>query len=131
MLFRSIEATPDQIAAYEKQASLTDDARLQQIAEELTETESKMRYALSVRTLLEMSLIRCSRIATTASLDDILRRLNAIRTAKPAALTAPAPESAVAKPAFSNADLYDDPALKSVLQEFDGKIVGVEDDSED
>ena len=127
----AIEATPDQIAAYEKQASLTDDARLQQIAEELTETESKMRYALSVRTLLEMSLIRCSRIATTASLDDILRKLNAIRTAKPAALTAAAPESAVAKPTFSNADLYDDPAIKTVLQEFDGKIVGVEDDSED
>ncbi|MBR4170041.1 MAG: DNA polymerase III subunit gamma/tau [Kiritimatiellae bacterium] len=125
----AIEATADQIAAYEKQATLTDEGRLQQIAEELTQTENKMRYTLSVRTLLEMSLIRCSRIATTASLDDILRKLNAIRTAKPAALSAP--ESAVAKPAFSNADLYDDPAIKTVLQEFDGKIVGVEDDGDE
>lgn len=125
----AIEATADQIAAYEKQATLTDEARLQQIAEELTQTENKMRYTLSVRTLLEMSLIRCSRIATTASLDDILRKLNAIRTAKPAAFSAP--ESAVAKPAFSNADLYDDPAIKTVLQEFDGKIVGVEDESDE
>ena len=125
----AIEATADQIAAYEKQATLTDEGRLQQIAEELTQTENKMRYTLSVRTLLEMSLIRCSRIATTASLDDILRKLNAIRTAKPAALSVP--ESAVAKPAFSNADLYDDPAIKTVLQEFDGKIVGVEDDGDE
>jgi len=125
----AIEATADQIAAYEKQATLTDEGRLQQIAEELTQTENKMRYTLSVRTLLEMSLIRCSRIATTASLDDILRKLNAIRTAKPAALSAP--ESAVAKPAFSNADLYDDPAIKTVLQEFDGKIVGIEDDGDE
>ena len=94
-----------------------------QIADQLGEMEGRLRYALSVRTLIEMSLIRCARVASTVSLDEILKRLNAIRTAEPPAATAAA--APAAKPAPTN--LYDDPALKHVMQMFDGKVVGVED----
>ena len=121
----NMDATPDQILAYEAQSQLVNETRLQQIADQLAEVESKMRYALSVRTLLEMALIRCSRIATTVTLDEVLRRLNAIRTA------APAPAAVSGTPAVhaaANAELYEDAALKQVLREFDGKIVQVEED---
>jgi DNA polymerase-3 subunit gamma/tau len=117
----NLDATPEQVRTLAEQSLLADSTRVMQIADQLGEMEGRLRYALSVRTLIEMSLIRCARVASTVSLDEILKRLNAIRTAEPpAAAAAPA-----AKPAPAN--LYDDPALKHVMQMFDGKVVGVED----
>ena len=118
-----LDATPEQIRSLAAQASLADADRVQQIADQLAEMEGRLRYALSVRTLIEMTLIRCARIARAVSLEEVLRRLNAIRTSEPPVATAQPPSTA--KPPPSN--LYDDPVLKQALQEFDGKIVGVED----
>ena len=118
-----LDATPEQIRALAAQASLADADRVQQIADQLAEMEGRLRYALSVRTLIEMTLIRCARIARAVSLEEVLRKLNAIRTSEPPAAAAPAQPAAKAPPA----SLYDDPILKQALQEFDGKIVGVED----
>jgi DNA polymerase-3 subunit gamma/tau len=118
----NLDATPEQIRTLAEQSALADSSRVMQIADQLGEMEGRLRYALSVRTLIEMSLIRCARVARSVSLDEILKRLNAIRTAEPPAAPAPAP---AAKPASVN--LYDDPALKHVMQMFDGKVVGVED----
>ena len=117
-----LDATPEQIRALAAQASLADAARVQQIADQLAEMEGRLRFALSVRTLIEMTLIRCARIARAVSLDDVLRRLNALRSAEPPS-AAPAPPPAKTP----SVDLYNDPVLKQALQEFDGKIVGVED----
>ena len=122
----NLDATVEQIRTLEVQAALADSTRVLQIADQLGEMEGRLRYALSVRTLIEMTLVRCARIARAVSLDEVLRRLNAIRTAEPlamAAAAAPAPVAATASPA----SYYDDPVLKQVLQEFDGKVVGVED----
>ena len=118
----NLDATPEQIHALAAQAALADSTRVLKIADQLSEMEGRLRYALSVRTLIEMTLIRCARISCAVSLEEVLKRLNALRTSEPPA-AAPAP--AVAKHAAI--DVYDDPALKHVLQEFDGKVVGVED----
>ena len=118
----TLDATPEQLRTLAEQASLADASRVQQIADQLAEMEGRLRFALSVRTLIEMTLIRCARIANAVSLEEVLRRLNALRSDEP---QAPANKPAV--PAARPADLYDDPVLKQVLQEFDGKIVGVED----
>ena len=118
----TLDATPEQVRSLAAQASLADAARVQQITDQLAEMEGRLRFALSVRTLIEMTLIRCARIANAVSLEEVLRRLNALRSDEP---QAPANKPAV--PAARPADLYDDPVLKQVLQEFDGKIVGVED----
>jgi len=118
----TLDATPEQVRTLAEQASLADASRVQQIADQLAEMEGRLRFALSVRTLIEMTLIRCARIANAVSLEEVLRRLNALRSDEP---QAPANKPAV--PAARPADLYDDPVLKQVLQEFDGKIVGVED----
>ena len=119
----NLDATPEQIRTLAEQSALADPNRVLQIADQLGEMEGRLRYALSVRTLIEMSLIRCARVARAVSLEEILKRLNAIRTAEPppaASATAPA---AKAGPTA----LYEDPALKQVMQMFDGKVVGVED----
>ncbi len=117
----SLDATPEQIRTLSEQASLADSNRVLQIADQLGEMEGRLRYALSVRTLIEMTLVRCARVARAVTLEEVLRRLNAIRTSEPP----PAPPASA--PVASASALYDDPALKQVMQLFDGKIVGVED----
>jgi DNA polymerase-3 subunit gamma/tau len=116
-----LDATPEQIRALAALAALADATRVQQIADQLAEMEGRLRFALSVRTLIEMTLIRCARISRAVSLEDVLRRLNAIRSAA-APAAAPAPAAAKAP----SASILDDPLLKEILKEFDGKIVGVE-----
>ncbi len=118
----NLDATPEQIRTLAEQAALADSARVLQIADQLSEVEGRLRYALSVRTLIEMSLVRCARVARAVSLEEVLKRLQAIRAAEPPPAAAPA---AAAPPPPTN--LYDDPALKQVMQRFDGKVVGVED----
>jgi len=113
-----LDATPEQIKTFAAQADLADAARITQIADQLADMEGRLRYALSVRTLIEMTLIRCARVAQTVSLEEILKRLQAIRSAEPI----PTPTS---QPTPTS--IYDDPTLKQVVERFDGKIVGVED----
>ena len=120
----NLDATPEQIRVLAAQAALADSTRVLQIADQLGEMEGRLRYALSVRTLIEMSLVRCARLSRAVSLEEVLKRLNAIRASEPPAAAA-APVAPAAKPAATN--LYDDPALKHVMQMFDGKVVGVED----
>jgi len=126
----NLDATPEQIRALAAQAALADSTRVLQIADQLGEMEGRLRFALSVRTLIEMSLVRCARVARAVSLEDVLKRLNALRASEPvqpapAAAAAPAAAPA-ARPAASGSGLYDDPALKQVMKLFEGKVVAVE-----
>jgi DNA polymerase-3 subunit gamma/tau len=120
---KSLEATPEQIKTLAAQADLADASRVTQIADQLADMEGRLRYARSVRTLIEMTLIRCARAAQSVSLEDILKRLHAIRSSEP---PPPAPKAKAASTSF-----YDDPALKHVIESFDGKIVAVEDGEAD
>jgi len=74
-----LDLTPQQVETMQKQAALTDTSKLLRITEVLTDAESRMRYTLSRRTLLETALIRCAKAATLVSLDEVLRRLNELR----------------------------------------------------
>ena len=68
-----IEATPDQIKTLQAQAKLCPSSRLFRVADQLAEMQDKLRYVLSVRTLIEMSLLRAARVATVASIEEVLR----------------------------------------------------------
>jgi len=118
----TLDATPEQIRALSGQAALADAVRVHQIADQLAEMEGRLRFALSVRTLIEMTLIRCARIATAVSLEEVLSRLNALRSDEPPTVTSK-PAASATRPN----NIYDDPLLKQVLEEFDGKIVSIED----
>jgi DNA polymerase III subunit gamma/tau len=65
--------------ALRAQAGEADPNRLIRVIEILTETEGRVRTALSRRTLLETALIRCARAARTVSLDEIMRQLDALK----------------------------------------------------
>lgn len=87
---KSIEATPDQIKVLAAQASEVDAGRVFRICDVLAEAEDRLRHVLSVRTFVEMSLIRASRLATTATIDELLKTLGDVREE---AAPAPAPKS--------------------------------------
>lgn len=113
-----LDVTPEQLRVLQAQASLVDPARVLRVAEQLAETEERLRYTLSVRTRLETALIRCGRAATVVTLDEIVRRLSAWRQAEPAAVEPAAPHGA--RPGM------EDPIVKRALELFDGKVVDVE-----
>lgn len=66
-----------QIETLKRQAGLTTADRLLRIADILSQTEDRLRFALSRRTQVETALIRCAR-TTAVSIDDLLRRVEAL-----------------------------------------------------
>ena len=69
-----------QIDTLKKQAAKSSDGRLLRIIELLIDADSRMRYALSKRTMLETALIRASRAATVATLDELMKQVAALKT---------------------------------------------------
>jgi DNA polymerase-3 subunit gamma/tau len=119
-----LDATPEQIQTLARQAEASDPARVLRVAELLAETEGRLRHALNVRTLLETALIRCARASTTVTLEDVIKRLNAIRSAEPPPAAAAA--AAAPNPAARRQQVFDDPAVKRAMELFDGDVVGIE-----
>jgi DNA polymerase-3 subunit gamma/tau len=69
------DLTESQLETLKSQAPLIDAERLLRIIDILTESIERLRFALSKKTLLEVSLIRCARAATVVSLDQIVSEL--------------------------------------------------------
>ena len=92
---RTLELTPAQTQSLKAAVRGADPDRVLRMVEILIETESRLRYALSRRTLLETALLRCARVATTATLPEILRALQRLQAGAgaeaPGAASAPAP----------------------------------------
>jgi len=70
-----MDLTENQIATLKNQAELVDAERLLRIIDTLTESIDRLRFALSKKTLLEVTLVRCARAAATVSLDQIVAEL--------------------------------------------------------
>ena len=95
----SIEATPDQVKTLERQAKLCDSSRIFRVCDQLAEMEDKLRYVLSVRTLIEMTLLRASRIATVASVDELMRAVRALAAGAGGKVSVPTPRLQASAPA--------------------------------
>ena len=72
-----------QVEVLKAQAASTNAGRAIRVAGILAEAEERMKNALSKRTLLETSLIRCARAASVVSIDEILAKINSIETGQP------------------------------------------------
>ncbi len=79
---KSLEATGEQVRVLEAEARGVDPGRVFRICDQLSELEDKLRYALSVRTVIELSLIKASRIATTATIEELMRAVKGLRRAE-------------------------------------------------
>jgi DNA polymerase-3 subunit gamma/tau len=71
----ALELPEVQIKFYEELAASTAAGRVLRIIDALVETDGRMRYALSKKTLLETGLIRCSRAAETATINELLKQV--------------------------------------------------------
>jgi len=99
----SLEATAEQIKVLSAQADGVDPGRIFRICDHLAELDEKIRGALSVRTIIEMALLRAARIATTASVEELLRTVRSLKSGSMADSRAQLPEPPVsaAKPSAS------------------------------
>ena len=137
---KSLSATPDQVKTLAEQAKGVDPGRVFRVCDQLAEMEDRLRYVLSVRTLIEMSLIRASRLATTATIDELLRAVRGMKSAagipavpsappapashpSPSAPAAPAAPAAAAAAPSARSEILDDPKLNDVLSCAPGAII--------
>ena len=145
---KSLTVTEEQLAPMVEQIRGLDAGRIFKVCDQLAEMEDKLRYVLSVRTLIEMSLIRASRLATTATVEELMMALKALRCGE----VAPPPRAAggesgaggvralpaegvdangvagesgaaVSPRVFTRQELLDDPKLNSLLAIFPGAII--------
>ena len=79
--FVGVDLTEGQVETIKEHAAVTDPARLLRVVDILSETENRMRYALSRRTLLETALIRASRVAKVVTIDEIMNQLESLKRA--------------------------------------------------
>ena len=124
---KTLELTSDQCKTIAAQAKLCDSSRIFRIADKLAEMEDKLRHVLSVRTLIEMTLLRAGRIATVASIEELMKAVRALKSGEgsssvSATKTATTPvrvesPAAAQKPADSNADAADHSAKGAVRKE--------------
>ncbi len=120
---KSLEATPEQVKVLEEQAKGIDPGRVFRVCDQLAEMEDKLRYALSVRTLIEMSLIRASRLATVATVEELMRAVKALREGASAAVR-PAPAASAPAEPTTRAEVLDDARLNDdILGAFPGATV--------
>lgn len=126
---KSLEATPEQLETLSRQASMADAGRVFRICDMFSELDDKLRKTLSPRTVLEIALLRAGRIASTATIDELLAAVRALRdgsgasspareTRKPeSAAPAPgaAPTASVAAAAPSRQAILDDPRINGIL----------------
>ena len=100
--------------------------------------EDKLRYVLSVRTLIEMTLLRAGRIASVASIEELMKAVRALKeggvipqTSPAPAMpkeSAPKPDAAEAPqgPSLDRQAILDDPKLNGILKSMPGtKIVDI------
>jgi DNA polymerase-3 subunit gamma/tau len=77
----STDLTDSQRAVLARQRTLSDAEKVLRILDILMDTQERMKYALSKRTVLEVGLIKCARAGQVASIEEILKQINAIKAA--------------------------------------------------
>lgn len=110
---RSLLDVPDTQAEMLKAlAADTDPGKVFRIVEILTETEARIRYALSRKVLLETSLIQACRAASMASMDQVIHQLNELKLQLGEAPSAGAPPQDEKKKPEAQALIQDPPPSK-------------------
>lgn len=77
-----LDLTESQIKIYQKQTFLTNPERILKIINELIEIDSRIRHALSKRTLLESGLIKCAHLSKSVSINELMNELIKLKKIK-------------------------------------------------
>ena len=135
----SLAATPEQVKTLVEQAKGIDPGRVFRVCDQLAELEDSLKYSLGPRTLIELSLIRASRIATTATIEELMKAVRALKSSGAGSAPAAVPAAPVAAPAAAvpaapapatamdsakvNAEVLADPKVADVLAALPGAAV--------
>ena len=127
----SLAATPEQVKTLVEQAKGIDPGRVFRVCDQLAELEDSLKYSLGPRTLIELSLIRASRIATTATIEELMKAVRALKSSGAGSATAAVSAAPVAAPAPAtardsakvNAEVLADPKVADVLAALPGAAV--------
>ena len=71
----ALELPEMQLVSLQAQIKQTDAGRILRVIDGLVETDGRMRFALSKRTLLETGLIRCARAAETVTINELMAEI--------------------------------------------------------
>jgi len=123
----SLEVTADQFKTLLEQSKKCDVSRLFRISDLLSDMEDRLRWALGVRTLIEMTLLRASRVATTATIEELMKAVRTLQ-AGGALLASPAATAGASSPqprtaAKTHDELMSDPKTNAFIQAMPGAIV--------
>ena len=75
----ALELPEMQLASLQAQIKQTDAGRILRVIDGLFETDERMRFALSKRTLLETGLIRCARAAETVTINELMAEIATLK----------------------------------------------------
>ncbi|MEC8517318.1 MAG: DNA polymerase III subunit gamma/tau [Verrucomicrobiota bacterium] len=121
----NVDASEAQQSVFKKQAANIDGNRILQIIDNLIDTDSRMRYALSKKTFLETGLIKCSRVAETMTINELVKELVELKK-KDSKLKSDEimnyKNSKEVSKKSSLKDLYDRPSIEKIVKTFDSKI---------
>lgn len=98
---KTMDVTETQVKVFREQVKLTDAERVLRIADILIRSYDRMRYALSRRTLLETALIRCARTASVVSIEELLKKINDLKSGLPASALAGVTASSMSTASYS------------------------------
>ena len=75
----ALELPEMQLASLQAQIKQTNAGRILRVIDGLVETDGRMRFALSKRTLLETGLIRCARAAETVTINELMAEIATLK----------------------------------------------------
>ena len=121
----NVDISESQQSVFKEQASNIDGNRILQIIDNLIDTDSRMRYALSKKTFLETGLIKCSRVAETMTINEIVKELAELKKKDNKLKSDEKINFETSKKVSKKSslkDLYDRPSIEKIVKTFDSKI---------
>jgi DNA polymerase-3 subunit gamma/tau len=99
-----LEVTETEAAKLAEQAGLIDSDALTRIMEVLVDGESRLRDAVSKKTLVEITLVKAVQARQAVSIDAVLKQLRELRSGNPGTMPAMVPAPQIAPRVVTSAD---------------------------
>ena len=126
-----LDISDSQLKIYQKQVAGINTERILKIIDGLIDTDERMRFALSKRTLLETGLIRCSTAAKTMTLNEVIIELQNLKKKEininSRELTNGNNSQNKDFNEVNTEEWYENPAIEKIVETFNSRITDIRD----
>tara|TARA_S200000501_G_scaffold377902_1_gene438069 strand:- start:359 stop:1651 length:1293 start_codon:yes stop_codon:yes gene_type:complete len=126
-----LDISDSQLKIYQKQVAGINTERILKIIDGLIDTDERMRFALSKRTLLETGLIRCSTAAKTMTLNEVIIELQNLKKKEininSRELTNGNNSQNKDLNEVNTEEWYENPAIEKIVETFNSRITDIRD----